>query len=94
MTFKDPRLLQFWEDPRHWPFAAVPRELRRTLYRKLQMLDAAAAPKDLLAPPGNRLEKLKGDRAGQFSIRVNDRWRLCFAWVAGEVREVELVDYH
>lgn len=58
------------------------------------MLDAATSLDDLRAPPGNRLEKLRGDRAGRWSIRVNDQWRLCFAWRDGEAHEVEIVDYH
>ena len=58
------------------------------------MLDAAEELKDLLLPPGNRLEALKGDRAGQHSIRINDQWRLCFRWKNGIAREVEIVDYH
>ena len=56
------------------------------------MLDAAEELKDLLLPPGNRLEALKGDRAGQHSIRINDQWRLCFRWKNGIAREVEIVD--
>jgi len=58
------------------------------------MLDGAAYLKDLLAPPGNRLEKLKGDRTGQHSIRVNDQWRICFVWRADGPHEVEITDYH
>ena len=58
------------------------------------MLDAAEELKDLLLPPGNRLEALKGDRAGQHSIRIKDQWRLCFRWKNGIAREVEIVDYH
>ncbi len=58
------------------------------------MLDAATAVDDLRVPPGNRLEKLRGNRAGQWSIRVNDQWRLCFEWRGGDAYEVELVDYH
>jgi proteic killer suppression protein len=50
--------------------------------------------RDLLAPPGNRLEELRGDRAGQFSIRINDQWRICFRWVSGNARNVEIADYH
>ena len=61
---------------------------------KLQMLDAAKRLDDLRVPPGNRLEALKGDRAGQHSIRVNERWRICFVWRAGESSAVEVVDYH
>ena len=72
----------------------VPRDIRRSLYRKLQMLDAACQLCDLRVPPGNRLEALKGEREGQYSIRVNRQWRLCFAWVHGEVQGVEFCDYH
>jgi proteic killer suppression protein len=61
--------------------------------RKLDMLDAAASLGDLRSPPGNRLEALKGDRAGQHSIRINDRWRICFVWKDG-AEDVEIVDYH
>ena len=62
--------------------------------RKLAMLDAAARLNDLTVPPGNRLEKLKGDRAGQHSIRINDQYRICFRWYDGNVYEVEITDYH
>ena len=58
------------------------------------MLDAALRIEDLRAPPGNRLEALRGDRAGQWSIRVNDQWRLCFRWRDGHASDVELTDYH
>ncbi|MGH7664521.1 MAG: type II toxin-antitoxin system RelE/ParE family toxin [Gemmatimonadaceae bacterium] len=61
---------------------------------KLRMLNAATSLEDLRVPPGNRLEKLVGDRAGQWSIRVNARWRLCFRWETGDAHDVELVDYH
>jgi len=62
--------------------------------RKLDMLHAAKALGDLRAPPGNRLEALVGDRAGQHSIRINDQWRLCFAWTDAGPTNVEIVDYH
>jgi proteic killer suppression protein len=62
--------------------------------RKLLWLHAAKQLSDLTKPPGNRLEALKGDRAGQYSIRINDQWRLCFQWKAGDAYEVEIVDYH
>ncbi|PZO21062.1 MAG: excinuclease ABC subunit A [Burkholderiales bacterium] len=62
--------------------------------RKLQQLDSAATLDALKAPPGNRLEGLKGDRKGQHSIRINDQFRLCFVWAADGVRDVEIVDYH
>jgi len=58
------------------------------------MLDAAMTLDDLRIPPANRLEKLRGDRRGQWSIRVNDQWRICFAWEGADARDVELVDYH
>ena len=62
--------------------------------RKLDMIDAARALDDLRWPPGNRLEALRGDRRGQHSIRVNDRWRVCFVWTGSDARDVEIVDYH
>ena len=71
-----------------------PREIQRTARRKLLYLDDAEDLRDLLAPPGNRLEKLKGDRAGQYSIRINDQWRICFKWSANKAKDVEIVDYH
>jgi proteic killer suppression protein len=58
------------------------------------MLDAAASLEDLRMPPGNRLERLKGDRAQQYSIRINDQWRICFHWRSGDAYDVEIVDYH
>jgi proteic killer suppression protein len=72
----------------------LPREIQRTARRKLIYLDDAEDLDDLLAPPGNRLEKLKGDRAGQYSIRINDQWRICFNWSGNKARNVEIVDYH
>ena len=68
--------------------------VERVALRKLAMLDAALRIEDLRAPPGNRLEALRGDRAGQWSIRVNDQWRLCFRWRDGHASDVELTDYH
>lgn len=62
--------------------------------RKLQQLDSATKLEALRAPPGNRLEKLSGDRAGQHSVRINDQWRLCFVWKEDGVHDVEIVDYH
>jgi toxin HigB-1 len=58
------------------------------------MLDAAISLQDLSVPPGNRLEKLKGNRLGQWSIRINDQWRICFAWREGNAYDVEIADYH
>jgi proteic killer suppression protein len=62
--------------------------------RKLRILDAAMSLSDLRVPPGNRLERLRGDRAGQHSIRINDQWRICFRWKEGDAYDVEIVDYH
>ncbi len=67
---------------------------QRIALRKLLILDAADALGDLRVPPGNRLEKLKGDRAGSYSIRVNQQWRICFRWTDAGPDDVELVDYH
>lgn len=68
--------------------------LARAALKKLVMLHAAETLQDLIALPGNRTEKLAGKRMGQYSVRVNDQWRLCFVWKNGRATEVELVDYH
>ncbi len=62
--------------------------------RKLRMVDAAVRLDDLRVPPGNRLERLRGDRSGQHSVRINDQWRICFRWHRGDAYDVEIVDYH
>lgn len=67
---------------------------QRAALRKLLIMDAAEALDDLMVPPGNRLEKLRGDRAGQHSVRVNQQWRICFRWTAAGPEDVEIVDYH
>ena len=74
----------------------VPRygQIERVARRKLLYLHSARSLNDLRLPPGNRLEALKGDRAGQHSIRINDQWRICFRWESGNACEVEIVDYH
>lgn len=72
----------------------LPEDIHRAALRKLLILDAAELLADLRVPPGNRLEKLKGDREGLRSIRVNDRWRVCFRWSSGDAYDVEIVDYH
>ena len=74
----------------------VPRfvEIARPALRKLRQLEVAVRIEDMRAPPGNRLESLAGDRAGQWSVRVNDRYRICFVWRDGNAEEVEIVDYH
>lgn len=94
MRFRQEALELFWLDPTTDAPRDVPMDILKVLYRKLQLLDSATSIQDLRVPPGNHLERLKGDRAGQYSIRVNKQWRLCFVWVAGEAREVEFCDYH
>lgn len=69
-------------------------QVQRAALRKLLILDAAERLSDLRVPPGNRLERLKGDRSGQYSIRVNQQWRVCFRWTAAGPEDVEIVDYH
>jgi len=76
------------------PVRRFPSALRSVMLRKLLLLDAAVALDELRVPPGNRLEKLKGDRAGQHSIRVNQQWRVCFRWKDGAAHDGEIVDYH
>ena len=72
----------------------LPNEIQRIAARKLEMLHAATLLKSLRIPPSNRLEKLKGKRSKQHSIRINDQWRLCFVWKRGDAYDVEIVDYH
>ena len=72
----------------------IPPSVQRRALRKLLILDAAEALDDLRVPPGNRLEKLSGDRDGQYSIRINDQWRICFRWENTDARDVEIADYH
>ena len=78
---------------RHRQKGVDPR-IERAALRKLVMLDAAEVLDDLRAPPGNRLEALRGDRAGQHNIRINQQWRVCFLWTAAGPEDVEIVDYH
>ncbi len=72
----------------------LPPEIQQVALRKLRMLNNAQTVNDLRAPPANRLEKLSGDREGQYSIRVNDRWRVCSEWRGSDAHLVEIVDYH
>ena len=72
----------------------LPAEIQQKARLKLRMLHAAARLEDLRIPPANRLEALAGDRKGQYSIRVNDQWRICFRWQSGQAADVEIVDYH
>lgn len=72
----------------------LPGDIQQIALRKLRMINRAQSLQDLRVPPANRLEKLAGDRADQFSIRINDQWRICFIWQDGDVFEAEIVDYH
>ena len=72
----------------------LPTDIQRTARRKLLYLDDAEDLQDIQAVPGNKFEKLKGNRAGQYSIRINDQWRICFEWVKNKAKNVEIVDYH
>lgn len=88
--FKDRRAQSLFEGGEVPRLAAI----KSAVLRKLDMLDAARVLADLRTPPGNRLESLLGDRAGQYSIRINSQWRLCFIWTDEGPDEVEIVDYH
>jgi toxin HigB-1 len=72
----------------------LPPELQRRAFKKLAIVNAAVALENLNVPPGNRLERLRGDRAGQHSVRINDQYRLCFVWREGNAFDVEIADYH
>jgi proteic killer suppression protein len=89
-TFRDRRTEELFRDNDVPRFRAVERVARR----KLAYLNQARRIEDLRIPPGNPLEALKGGRAGQYSIRINDQWRICFSWSNGEAFDVEIVDYH
>lgn len=69
-------------------------QLQKLAQRKLDLLDGANSLEDLQVPPGNRLEKLSGNRKGQYSIRVNEQWRICFNWKSGQATDIEIADYH
>jgi proteic killer suppression protein len=90
-SFRSKETEQIWQGQRSRKF---PGDIQERSLRKLRQLDAAATIDDLRNPPGNRLEALKGDRAGQMSIRINDQWRICFRWVDGDATDVEIADYH
>ena len=89
-SFRDAATRRFYDGERVKAFA----QIREQAERKLDMLNAAATLDDLRSPPGNRLEALKGDRAGQHSIRINDQFRLCFEWTDQGPANVEISDYH
>jgi proteic killer suppression protein len=90
-SFADSSTERLWSRQRS---KALDPRIERVALRKLAMLDAAEVLEDLRVPPGNRLEALRGDRAGQHSIRINQRWRICFTWTAAGPEHVEIVDYH
>ena len=90
-SFKDDDTRRLFERS---PVRRFGNDVQRAAFRKLRMLNAAVSLADLRIPPGNRLERLRGNRTGQYSIRINNRWRICFRWESGEVRNVEIVDYH
>jgi toxin HigB-1 len=90
-SFKDRETEAIWCRERSRRFDGP---TQRVALRKLAMLDAAETLADLRVPPGNRLEKLVGDRVGQYSIRINQQWRICFSWTEGGPENVEIVDYH
>lgn len=91
MTFRDAETERLWREE---PSRRIPAKIRKAALKKLQMLNASTALNDLSVPSGNRLEHLKGDREGQHSIRVNNQYRVCFEWRAGNAYEVEITDYH
>ncbi len=90
-SFRDTDTLRIW---RRKSVRKVSAEVQRIAWRRLAYVDAAERIGDLAVPPGNRLEKLEGDRARYYSIRVNDQYRICFRWSATGPHDVELIDYH
>jgi toxin HigB-1 len=72
----------------------IPPQIQDIIRRKLRMINNSHTINDLRIPPSNRLEQLKGDRKGQYSIRINDQWRICFEWIDGNVHNIDIVDYH
>ena len=90
-SFRDKRTETIYQGRRARGLAV---EIQKRARRKLRMIDAATVIDDLRIPPSNRLEKLKGDRRGQHSIRINDQWRICFVWNDNSASDVEIVDYH
>jgi proteic killer suppression protein len=90
-SFRDRETERVFHRERTRRFSAT---IARSALKKLILLDAAASIQDLRSPPGNNLERLVGDRRGQYSIRINEQWRICFDWKAGRAANVEIVDYH
>lgn len=92
-SFADARTADLWAGKASSRVRQVPPDVQSRAFRKLIVIDAAEELEDLRQPPSNRLEKLKGDRVEQYSVRVNDQWRICFRW-SGGAHDVELTDYH
>ena len=90
-SFKDTETEKIWMQVRS---KKLPENIQQLALRKLFILSRSKDIEDLRLPPGNRLEKLKGDRDGQYSIRINDQWRICFDWIDSNAFNVEMVDYH
>lgn len=90
-SFADGETEKIWSGRRS---RRLPGEIQTAALRKLRLVNQAKVLQDLRVPPGNRLEALRGNRAGQHSIRINDQWRICFIWQDGGVLDVEIVDYH
>lgn len=90
-SFADPETAVIWSGRRS---RRLPGDIQAVALRKLRMLNQARVMADLRIPPGNRLEALKGDRAGRHAVRINDQWRICFVWTDAGPRDVEIVDYH
>jgi proteic killer suppression protein len=90
-TFKDKETQKIFERQRS---RKLPSDIQQVALRKLRMLNRAETLQDLRVPPANRLERLVGNRNGQYSIRINDQWRICFEWQEGDSLNVEIVDYH
>ncbi|HTX51680.1 MAG TPA: type II toxin-antitoxin system RelE/ParE family toxin [Caulobacteraceae bacterium] len=90
-SFRDRQTSSIWEGSRS---RRLPVDIQDAALRKLRLINAAQRLDDLRAPPGNRLEALSGDRAGQHSIRINQQWRICFRWSEGGADDVEICDYH
>ena len=90
-SFRDKETERIWRGRESRKF---PDDIQDRALRKLRQLDASLTLEDLRNPPGNRLEALRADRAGQWSIRINDQWRVCFRWSESEAHDVEIVDYH
>jgi len=90
-SFRCKETKQIWESKGS---RRLPANIQRTALRKLLQLHSAGTLEDMRVPPANRLEALKGNRAGQYSVRINDQWRICFSWKDGDAHAVEIVDYH